>query len=113
METKSTSTRKSFFSPRRQLKTKSAEGIMPVVKISMNGFLISANGPGIEFLEQLSSGMKVSSINFIVKSCKALLEPNCSIDLCYELNNMKYFFSAVAFNEAGYVGLYCFRKMQL
>lgn len=87
--------------------------IKPVIKISLDGFLISANTTGIDFLELLADDLKVPAVNYLVKYNPSILDPNCSLDITYRIHDTKYFFSAVAFKEAGYVGLYGFRQVHV
>ena len=87
--------------------------IKPVIKISLQGFLISANSTGIDFLELLADDLKVPAINYLVKFNPAILDPDCSFDITYRIHDTKYFFSAIAFKEAGYVGLYGFRQVHI
>jgi len=95
------------------LNSKMGIEIKPIIKISLEGFLISANSTGLDFLELLSAALKVPAISYIINHSPSILDPHCSIDVSYRILDTKYFFSAVAFREAGYVGLYGFRQIHL
>ena len=86
--------------------------VKPVIKLNFGGILIFANSSGIDFLEKLSSHLKVPAIGFLLKYCPSLLDPDCNLDVCLKLEDYNYYFSIVAFKEAGYVGLYGYRIEQ-
>jgi len=83
--------------------------IKPVIKISLDGILLFANNTGIDFLEMLSDYVKTPALKYLLNECPEILDPHCNIDLCCQIYDMKYYFSIVAFKEAGYVGLYGYR----
>lgn len=83
--------------------------VKPVIKLSFDGILLFANSQGIDFLDELSAFVKQPAINFLIKNCPGMLDPHCNLDLCCQLSEIKYYFSVVAFKEAGYVGIYGYR----
>jgi|SRR5688572_22054563 len=83
--------------------------VKPVIKISLDGILLYANNTGIDFLEMLSDYVKSPALKYLLKECPTILDPHCNLDICCQLYDMKYYFSVVAFKEAGYVGLYGYR----
>jgi hypothetical protein len=87
--------------------------VKPVIKISLDGILLYANNTGIDFLDSLSNFTKRPAINYLLETCPTLLDPHCNLDISLQINDMKYFFSVVAFKEAGYVGLYGYRQVHL
>jgi hypothetical protein len=87
--------------------------VKPVIKLSPEGILLYANTTGVDFLEMLSDYTRVPALNYLLKECPAILDPHCNIDLCCKLYDLKYYFSVVAFKEAGYVGMYGYRIVHL
>ena len=85
----------------------------PVVKISFEGILLFANSAGIEFLELLSQNTGKPALNYLLKECPSILDSDCSLDINCTLNGKQYFFSVVAFKEAGYTGLYSYSVLHL
>ena len=85
--------------------------IKPVIKLSPQGILLHANVTGIDFLDLLSNHLKFPAINYLLKECPSILDPHCNLDLTCRLNNILYYFSVVAFKEAGFVGLYGYRTV--
>lgn len=108
-----------FNSPQRFFKDTIASNgflvfnVKPIIKINLNGMLLYANDAGVRFLDLLSETLKVPAITYLLEECPVILEPHCSLDLCCNVKDLKYYFSVVAFKEAGYVGLYGYRLIHL
>lgn len=84
-----------------------------IIKISKQGMLLYANSSGIEFLDLISKSLKAPAINYILRIHPEILRPNCETDISFRINSMKFYFTVVSFDEAGYVGLYGTRIMQI
>ena len=87
--------------------------VRPIIKLSLDGILLYANTTGIDFLEMLSDQVKGPAIKYILEKCPGILDPHCNLDLCFQLYDMKFYFSVVAFKEAGYIGMYSYRQVHL
>ncbi len=85
----------------------------PVIKLTPEGILLFANSTGIDFLEMLADQVKEPALKYLLTNCPEILDPHCSLDLCCKIHEMNYYFSVVAFKEAGYVGLYGYRLVHL
>ena len=59
----------------------------------------------------LADQIKRPAIKYLLEKCPGILDPHCNLDLCCKVYDVKYFFSVVAFKEAGYVGLYAYRTV--
>jgi len=86
---------------------------LPVIKYSFNGELVSANQAGIELLCTIKGASFETTTEYMINNYPHLLKHHCSDDFVLAYKNSKYFFSAVAFDEAGYIGWYCYRIQEL
>ena len=81
--------------------------IMPEMKISFDGRRLFANASAKKLLERL--GVKDLEAKFFNGKYPHILKPGVNED--FEVNSglFVFCFSAVAFDEAEYIGLYCYR----
>ena len=86
--------------------TFSKKQIKPVIKLSPEGMLLYANSRGVAFLEVVHHEFRMPPVKYLISQYPELLDPACSVDVCIRIKNVSYYFSAVAFTEAGYIGLY-------
>ncbi len=86
---------------------------LPVIKYSFNGDLVSANQAGIELLCTIKGSSLQKTIEYMISKYPHLLKHHCSDDFVLTYKNIQYFFSAVAFDEAGYIGWYCYNIQEL
>lgn len=93
--------------------TESIKFELPVIKYSFNGELVSANQSGIEFLCTIKGASLEKTIEYMISKYPHLMMHHCSDDFVLSYNNIQYFFSAVAFDEAGYIGWYCYNVQKL
>ena len=68
--------------------------------------MLYANDAGIDLIKALSSITETPAIRYITDRFPSVLDPGCEGDFEMTANNHRYSFSAIAFPEAGYVGLY-------
>ncbi len=83
----------------------------PVIKLSLNGMLIYANTTGIDFIDMLTDNLKRPALRYLLRTWPEILSPHCNFDFVCQVYDTRYHFSAVAFKEAGYVGLYGYRQV--
>ena len=111
METGNTNSLQGLRQPKRALGTIRVINVNPVIKLSFDGILLFANNTGIDFLDMLSDYLKTPAVNYLLHECPEILNPHCNLDISCRLYDMNYYFSVVAFKEAGYVGLYGYRTV--
>ncbi len=93
--------------------SKSIISELPVIKYSFNGELVSANQAGIELLCTIKGTSLDKTIEYMISKYPHLLKRHCSDDFVLSYKNIQYFFSAVAFDEAGYIGWYCYNVQEV
>ncbi|MBL0339700.1 MAG: hypothetical protein IPP71_01565 [Bacteroidetes bacterium] len=82
---------------------------LPVIKYNFSGELISANSPGIEFLCTIKGNSLEKTIEYMISKYPHLLKHKCYVDFALNFLGVRYYFSAVSFDEAGYIGWYCYK----
>ncbi|HMT29587.1 MAG TPA: hypothetical protein PKD91_09940 [Bacteroidia bacterium] len=82
---------------------------LPVIKYNVKGELISANSAGVEFLCTIKGESLDKTVEYMVNKYPHLLKYGCATDFILTFNAHRYFFSAVSFDEAGYIGWYCYK----
>jgi len=87
--------------------------VKPLIKLSFEGMLLHANSTGIDFLEMLSDYIKSPSIKYLIQSCPGMLDEHCNLDISVRIHDTVYYFSVVAFKEAGFVGMYGYRTVHV
>ena len=91
---------------------KTEEPVQPVIKISFEGFLLFANSEGVKFLDVLSDYTRTPALTHLLKKYPAILKHDINSDICIQLYETCFYFSVVAFKEAGYTGIYGFRSVR-
>ena len=82
---------------------------LPVIKFDAHWNIIEANAAGVEFLDLLGGMLSEIPYSTLLANYPSIIKPDCCDDLCITLGADNYYFSAVAFSEAGYLGLYAYR----
>ena len=85
---------------------------LPVIKLSLNGFLLYANPAGVEFLDVFSDYTGTSALTHLVNKFPGILNHNSNMDICIQLYETCYYFSVVAFPEDGYIGIYGYHSIR-
>ena len=86
--------------------------VLPVIKLSFDGFLLFANSAGVEFLDVLSDYTKKSALTQLIKKYPTILNKDTNMDICIQLYETCYYFSVIAFREGGYTGIYGYRSVR-
>lgn len=86
---------------------------LPIIKYSFSGELVFANQAGIELLCTIKGASLEKTIEYMISKYSHLLMHHCSDDFVLTYKSVQYFFSAVAFDEAGYIGWYCYNTREL
>ena len=84
---------------------------MPLVKLDFTMQVIECNETGIEFLNRMGGFLSEKAIWKLVAGNPCLLDESCCDDIVVTIDGDRYYFSAVAFREAGYIGLYGYRMV--
>jgi hypothetical protein len=82
---------------------------MPVIKFDATWNVVESNASGIEFLDRIGGFLSEIPPNVLLANHPCIGDPDCCTDICVTLGTDNYYFSAVAFKEAGYLGLYAYR----
>ena len=113
MKTLNTSAKKEIMQRSRYSEKNICIKELPVIKLSLEGFLLAANDTGIDFLEMLSDYSKTPAVYKLLKKCPAILDPESNFDFTCRIYDTNYYFSVVSFKEAGYIGIYAYRIVHL
>lgn len=81
--------------------------LMPEIRISFEGRKMSSNIPGEKLIQSL--GISGKEKEFFSWRYPGILKSGINTDFEIHSGQYLFFFSAVAFDEAGYIGLYCYR----
>ncbi len=82
---------------------------MPVIKFDSHWNIVEANGAGVEFLDLMGGIQSEIPSSLLLANYPFISKPDCCQDICITLGTDNYYFSAVAFRELGYLGLYAYR----
>jgi hypothetical protein len=82
---------------------------LPVIKFDNYWNIVEAIAPGVEFLDLLGGIQSEIPPSILMANYPCITQSDCCVDICITLGPDNYYFSAVAFPEAGYLGLYAYR----
>lgn len=85
---------------------------LPEMKINFAGEVLSTNRSAKKLLEQFGVESEWQLQLFLSTEHPEILQHGCCTDFEISTKHFVYSFSAVAFNEADYVGLHCYRVMR-
>ena len=113
MKTLNTSNANGSIKRNRRYKSQVFTQALPVIKLSLEGILLSANNTGVDFLDMLSDYTKAPAINRLLKTYPSILDAHSNFDFKCRVYDTNYYFSAVAFKEAGFIGIYGYRLVHV